>query len=47
MVELFLGDMGSIQWETQPASQREDLLAMATKLEQIANSDASRPGIPI
>jgi hypothetical protein len=35
-VELFLGDMGSIQWEIQPASQREDLLAMATKLEQIA-----------
>lgn len=28
--------MGSIQWEIQPASQREDLLAMATKLEQIA-----------
>ena len=36
VVELFLGDMGSIQWEIQPASQREDLLAMATKLEQIA-----------
>jgi hypothetical protein len=35
-VELFLGDMGSIQWEIQPASQREDLLAMATKLEQLA-----------
>jgi hypothetical protein len=39
VVELFLGDMGSIQWETQPvASQREDLLTMATKLEQIATN---------
>ena len=36
VVELFLGDMGSIQRETQPSMQREDQLTMETKLEQIA-----------
>jgi hypothetical protein len=36
VVELFLGDMGSIQWETRPSIQREDQLTMATRLEQIA-----------
>jgi len=35
-VELFLGDMGSIQWELRPSTQREDQLTMETKLEQIA-----------
>ena len=35
VVELFLGDMGSIQREFRP-SQREDQLTMETKLEQIA-----------
>src|ERR1700722_15843020 len=35
-VELFLGDMGSIQRELRPSTQREDQLAMETKLEQIA-----------
>jgi hypothetical protein len=34
--------MGSIQWEIQPASQREDLLAMATKLEQIYPDSCGR-----
>ena len=36
VVELFLGDMGSIQRETRPSIQREDQLTMGTKLEQIA-----------
>src|ERR1700726_4897708 len=35
-VELFLGDMGSIQRELRPSTQREDQLTMETKLEQIA-----------
>ena len=34
--ELFLGNMGSIQWETRPSIQREDQLTMETQLEQIA-----------
>ena len=38
VVELFLGDMGSIQRETRPSMQREDQLTMETKLEQIAAS---------
>ena len=36
VVELFLGNMGSIQRETRPSMQREDQLTMETKLEQIA-----------
>src|SRR5450759_89072 len=36
VVELFLGDMGSIQRELRPSIQREDPLTMETKLEQIA-----------
>ena len=36
VVELFLGDMGSIQRETRPSIQREDQPTMETKLEQIA-----------
>ena len=35
-VELFLGDMGSIQRELRPSTQREDQLTMETKLEPIA-----------
>ena len=35
-VELFLGNMGSIQRETRPSIQREDQLTMETKHEQIA-----------
>jgi hypothetical protein len=36
VVELFLGDMGSIQRELRPSIPREDQLTMETKLEQIA-----------
>src|SRR5476651_588910 len=36
VLELFLGDMGSIQRELRPSTQREDQLTMETKLEQIA-----------
>ena len=36
VVELFLGDMGSIQRELRPSIQREDQLTMETTLEQIA-----------
>ena len=36
VVALFLGDMGSIQRELRPSTQREDQLTMETKLEQIA-----------
>jgi RNA-directed DNA polymerase len=41
--ELFLGNMGSIQWETRPSMQREDQLTMETKLEQIAAKARSEP----
>ena len=33
VVELFLGDMGSMQRELRPSTQREDQLTMETKLE--------------
>src|SRR2546427_10456609 len=36
VVELFLGDMGSMQRELRPFIQREDQPTMETKLEQIA-----------
>src|ERR1700737_2785075 len=36
VVELFLGDMGSMQRELRPSILREDQLTMETKLEQIA-----------
>jgi len=36
VVELFLGDMGSIQRELRPSTQWEDQLTMETKLERIA-----------
>ena len=36
VVELFLGNTGSIQRETRPSIQREDQLTKETKLEQIA-----------
>src|SRR5580692_8420372 len=36
VVELFLGDMGSMQRELRPSTQREDQLTMETKLEQKA-----------
>src|SRR3974377_2493784 len=41
--ELFLGNMGSIQWETRPSMQREDQLTMETKLEQIAAKARREP----
>ena len=43
VVELFLGDMGSIQRETRPSIQREDQLTMETKLEQIAANCCEPP----
>jgi hypothetical protein len=36
VVELFLGNMGSMQRELRPSIQREDQPTMETKLEQIA-----------
>ena len=42
VVELFLGDMGSIQRELRPSIQREDQLTMETKLEQIADPMQAR-----
>jgi RNA-directed DNA polymerase len=35
-VELFVGNMGSIQWEIRPSMQREDKPTMETGLERIA-----------
>ena len=43
VVELFLGNMGSIQRETRPSIQREDQLTMETKLEQIAAKARCEP----
>jgi RNA-directed DNA polymerase len=43
VVELFLGDMGSIQRELRPSPQREDQLTMETKLEQIAVKAVNQP----
>ena len=40
VVELFLGDMGSIQRELRPS---EDQLTMETKLEQIAVKAVNQP----
>src|ERR1035437_2182942 len=42
VVELFLGDMGSMQRELRPSTQREDQLTMETKLEQRAVKAASQ-----
>ena len=42
VVELFLGNMGSIQRETRPSIQREDQLTMETQLEQIAVKAANQ-----
>src|SRR5437588_261679 len=43
VVELFLGDMGSIQRELRPSIQREDQQNMETKLEQIAAKARCEP----
>src|SRR3989475_11417258 len=45
VVELFLGDMGSMQRETRPSMQREDQLTMETKLEQIAAKARCEPNL--
>src|SRR5260370_36350313 len=45
VVELFLGDRGSIQRETRPSIQREDQLTMETKLEQIAAKARREPNL--
>src|ERR1700746_1789360 len=45
VVELFLGDMGSIQRELRPSIQREDQLTMETKLEQIAVKARREPNL--
>src|SRR5438874_3582992 len=45
VVELFLGDMGSIQRETRPSMQREDQLTMETKLEQVAAKARREPNL--
>src|ERR1019366_9482732 len=42
VVELFLGDMGSMKRELRPSTQREDQLTMETKLEQIAVKAANQ-----
>ena len=42
VVELFSGNMGSIQRETRPSMQREDQLTMETKLEQMRVSSPRR-----
>jgi hypothetical protein len=43
VVELFLGDMGSMQRELRPSIQREDQPTMETKLEQIAVKAVNQP----
>src|ERR1700740_2254970 len=45
VVELFLGDMGSIQRETRPSMQREDQLTMETELEKIAAKARREPNL--
>src|SRR4029450_3453382 len=45
VVELFWGNMGSIQRETRPSMQREDQLTMETKLEQIAAKARREPNL--
>src|SRR5215470_11617184 len=45
VVELLLGNMGSMQRETRPSMQREDQPTMATKLEQIAAKARREPNL--
>src|SRR5215475_5968381 len=45
VVELLLGNMGSMQRETRPSMQREDQPTMATKLEQIAAKARREPSL--
>ena len=41
--ELFVGNMGSIQWEIRSSMQRENSLTMETGLERIAEKARSEP----
>src|SRR5580704_11704618 len=43
VVELFLGDMGSMQRELRPSIQREDQPTVETKPEQIAVKAVNQP----
>jgi hypothetical protein len=43
VVELFLGDMGSMQRELRPSIQREDQPTVETKPEQIAVNAVNQP----
>jgi RNA-directed DNA polymerase len=45
VVELLLGNMGSMQREIRPSMQREDQPTMATKLEQIAVKARREPNL--
>src|SRR6516225_6253987 len=45
VVELLLGNMGSMQREIRPSMQREDQPTMATKLEQIAANARREPNL--
>src|SRR5262245_63663143 len=45
VVELLLGNMGSMQRETRPSMQREDQPTMATELEQIAVKARREPNL--
>jgi RNA-directed DNA polymerase len=46
VVELLLGNMGSMQREIRPSMQREDQPTMPTKLEQIAVKARREPNLP-
>src|SRR5260370_2819189 len=45
VVELFLGDMVSIQRETRPSIQREEQLTRETKLQKIAGKARREPNL--
>jgi hypothetical protein len=45
-VELFVGNMGSIQWEIRPSMQREDKPTMETGLERIAAKVTATKAVP-
>jgi RNA-directed DNA polymerase len=45
VVELLLGNMGSMQWVTRPSMQSEDQPTIATKLEQIAVKARREPNL--
>src|SRR5262245_10351105 len=45
VVELLLGNMGSMQRETRPSMQREDQPTMATGLDEIASKTRREPNL--